>query len=71
MKYTYLIFIFLTILSCDQNENISVIPTITFESLEYKKSPNNISQDSLILTINFVFFIKLNYFKLETIKYYF
>ncbi|SUZ79971.1 uncharacterized protein METZ01_LOCUS32825, partial [marine metagenome] len=46
MKYTYLIFIFLVIFSCDQNENISVIPTIIFESLEYKKSPNNISQDS-------------------------
>ena len=54
MKYTYLIFIFLIILSCDQNENISVIPSIIFESLEYKKSPNNISQDSLILTINFI-----------------
>ena len=54
MKYTYLIFIFLIVFSCDQNENISVIPTITFESLEYKKSPNNISQDSLILTINFI-----------------
>ena len=41
------------IIGCDNNNDISVIPFISHESISFKKSQDNIIQDSLILTINF------------------
>ena len=49
--YTLLLFI---ILSCSDDSDISNVPAITFESLEFKKSENSMNQDSLILNINFI-----------------
>tara|TARA_B100001287_G_scaffold180271_1_gene151999 strand:+ start:751 stop:1491 length:741 start_codon:yes stop_codon:yes gene_type:complete len=41
------------IIGCDNNNDISEIPFISHESISFKKSQDNIIQDSLILTINF------------------
>ena len=41
------------IIGCDNNIDISEIPFISHESISFKKSQDNIVQDSLILTINF------------------
>ena len=49
--YALLLFI---ILSCSDDSDISNVPAITFESLEFKKSENSMNQDSLILNINFI-----------------
>ena len=54
MRYIYILISTYILLSCNQVNNTSIIPSISFEKLEYKKSKNNISQDSLILTINFI-----------------
>ena len=54
MRYIYIIISSYILLTCNQVNNTSIIPSISFEKLEYKKSKNNISQDSLILTINFI-----------------
>ena len=45
--------IFITI-SCNNDSDISNIPSISYDNLVFKKSQNNLTQDSLILTINFI-----------------
>jgi len=54
MKYFSLLIIALILLSCTDDNNVSTTPSISFETLEFKKSDNNFSQDSLILNINFI-----------------
>lgn len=54
MKYYLNILIFIVLVSCSDNNNVSEIPTISFENIVFKKSENNFVQDSLILTINFI-----------------
>ena len=54
MKYYLNILIFIILISCSDNNNVSKIPTISFENIVFKKSENNFVQDSLILTINFI-----------------
>ena len=54
MKYYLNILIFIVLISCSDNNNVSEIPTISFENIVFKKSENNFVQDSLILTINFI-----------------
>ena len=51
-KLLFYVLIFIVI-GCDNNNNISEIPLISHESILFKKSKDNIVQDSLILTINF------------------
>ena len=41
------------IIGCDNNNDISEVPFISHENISFKKSQDNIIQDSLILTINF------------------
>ena len=54
MKHISLLIIALIFLSCSDDNNISTIPSISYEKLEFKKSENSFNQDSLILTINFI-----------------
>ena len=54
MKYFSLLIIALILPSCSDDNNVSTIPSISFETLEFKKSDNNFNQDSLILNINFI-----------------
>tara|TARA_Y100000816_G_scaffold279094_1_gene250984 strand:- start:4305 stop:5045 length:741 start_codon:yes stop_codon:yes gene_type:complete len=54
MKYFSLLIIALILTSCSDDNNVSTIPSISFETLEFKKSDNNFNQDSLILNINFI-----------------
>ena len=54
MKYYLLILVLFAFISCEKDEGISKIPSISYENIEFKKSINNITQDSLILTINFI-----------------
>lgn len=54
MKHYLLVLVLFTFISCENDEGISNIPSISYENIEFKKSINNITQDSLILTINFI-----------------
>ena len=54
MKKYILIFTFTLFISCNEENTVSVIPSISFEKMIFKKSENNFVQDSLILTINFI-----------------
>ena len=45
MKYFSLLIIALILLSCTDDNNVSTTPSISFETLEFKKSDNNFSQD--------------------------
>ena len=54
MKQIIALIIFSFLFSCIEDTNVSKIPSISFESLEFKKSDNNFNQDSLILNINFI-----------------
>ena len=54
MKYFSLLIIALILPSCSDDNNVSTIPSISFETLEFNKSDNNFNQDSLILNINFI-----------------
>ena len=54
MKNLILISIFFLFISCEKDEGISKIPSISYDKIEFKKSINNLNQDSLILTINFI-----------------
>ena len=54
MKQIIALIIFSFLFSCIEDTNVSRIPSISFESLEFKKSDNNFNQDSLILNINFI-----------------
>jgi len=54
MKYYLLILVLFAFISCEKDEGVSKIPSISYENIEFKKSINNITQDSLILTINFI-----------------
>ena len=54
MKQIIALIIFSFLFSCIEDSNVSRIPSISFESLEFKKSDNNFNQDSLILNINFI-----------------
>lgn len=52
----YLLYILITLFfsSCSEDSNVSNIPAITFESLEFRKSNSGFDQDSLTLSINFI-----------------
>ena len=54
MKHIIALIIFSFLFSCIEDNNVSDIPSISYESLEFKKSDNSFNQDSLILTINFI-----------------
>ena len=54
MRYIPYILITLFFSSCSEDSNVSNIPSITFESLEFRKSNSGFDQDSLTLTINFI-----------------
>ena len=54
MKHIIALIIFSFLFSCIEDNNVSDIPSISYESLEFKKSDNNFNQDSLIITINFI-----------------
>ncbi len=54
MKFYLNILILVGLISCTDNNTVSEIPSISFENLTFKKSENNLVQDSLILTINFI-----------------
>ena len=54
MKHIIALIIFSFLFSCIQDNNVSDIPSISYESLEFKKSDNSFNQDSLIITINFI-----------------
>ena len=52
MKHIIAMIIFSFLFSCIEDNNVSDIPSISYESLEFKKSDNSFNQDSLIITIN-------------------
>ena len=54
MRKIWYLYLLIFIISCKNDDNISETPSISHESIVFKKSPNNITQDSLILTINFI-----------------
>ena len=54
MKHIIAMIIFSFLFSCIEDNNVSDIPSISYESLEFKKSDNSFNQDSLIITINFI-----------------
>ena len=54
MKHIIALIIFSLLFSCIEDNNVSDIPSISYESLEFKKSDNSFNQDSLIITINFI-----------------
>ena len=54
MRKIWYLYLLIFITSCNNDDTISEIPSISHESIAFKKSPNNITQDSLILTINFI-----------------
>jgi hypothetical protein len=54
MNKIFLYIIPLFIISCSEDNTVSEIPVISFENIIFKKSENNFTQDSLILTINFI-----------------
>ena len=54
MRKIWYLYLLIFIISCNNDDNISETPSISHESIVFKKSPNNITQDSLILTINFI-----------------
>lgn len=54
MKHIIALIIFSFLFSCIEDNNVSDIPSISYESLEFKKSDNSFNQDSLIITINFI-----------------
>ena len=54
MRYISYILITLFFSSCSEDSSVSNIPSITFESLEFRKSNSGFDQDSLTLTINFI-----------------
>ena len=54
MKHIIAFIIFSFLFSCIEDNNVSDIPSISYESLEFKKSDNSFNQDSLIITINFI-----------------
>ena len=54
MKQIIALIMFLFLFSCIEDNNVSDIPSISYESIEFKKSDNSFNQDSLIITINFI-----------------
>ena len=54
MKKLFFYILTYIIIGCNDNNDTSKIPFISHESISFKKSENNITQDSLILTINFI-----------------
>jgi len=54
MKQLFFLITSLVLFSCVEDNNVSTIPVISYENLEFKKSINSFNQDSLILTINFI-----------------
>ena len=54
MKKIFLYLLPLLIISCNEDNSVSEQPVISFENIIFKKSENNFTQDSLILTINFI-----------------
>lgn len=54
MKKLFFLITSLILYSCIEDNNVSTVPSISFENLIFKKSINSFNQDSLILTINFV-----------------
>ena len=54
MKHIIAMIIFSFLFSCIEDNNVSDTPSISYESLEFKKSDNSFNQDSLIITINFI-----------------
>ena len=54
MKNIIALMILSFLFSCVEDNNVSDIPSISYESLEFKKSDNSFNQDSLIITINFI-----------------
>ena len=54
MKQIIALIMFFFLFSCIEDNNVSDIPSISYESLEFKKSDNSFNQDSLIITINFI-----------------
>ncbi len=54
MKHIIALIILSFLFSCIEDNNVSDIPSISYESLEFKKSDNSFNQDSLIITINFI-----------------
>ncbi len=54
MKKYFFILIYPLLLSCNEENTFSEIPSISFERMVFKESENNFVQDSLILTINFI-----------------
>lgn len=54
MKKLFFLITSLILYSCIEDNNVSTVPSISYENLIFKKSINSFNQDSLILTINFV-----------------
>ncbi|MAR65482.1 MAG: hypothetical protein CMB83_06135 [Flammeovirgaceae bacterium] len=54
MKKIFLYIFPFLIISCNDDNTVSEMPVISFENMIFKKSENNFTQDSLILTINFI-----------------
>ena len=53
MRKLFIYILTFIIIGCDNNNDISEVPFISHENISFKKSQDNIIQDSLILTINF------------------
>ena len=54
MKKLFFLITSLILYSCIEDNNVSTVPSISYENLIFKKSINSFNQDSLILTISFV-----------------
>ncbi|MEL0008972.1 MAG: hypothetical protein VW741_03785 [Flammeovirgaceae bacterium] len=54
MKKLFFLITSLILYSCIEDNNVSTVPSISYENLIFKKSINSFNQDSLILTINFI-----------------
>lgn len=54
MKKLFFLVTSLVLYSCVEDNNVSTIPSISYENLIFKKSNNSFNQDSLIITINFI-----------------
>ena len=54
MKKLFFLITSLILYSCIEDNNVSNVPSISYENLIFKKSINSFNQDSLILTINFI-----------------
>ena len=53
MNRLLIVFTYLFLSNCLPKEEFSNTPSISFDKIEYVKSSNNISQDSINLTISF------------------